>query len=42
MDELFHQIFYSPHYIPLLFQQYPQYLTLEKYLEPLYELYTQL
>ena len=42
MDELFHQIFYSPHYIPPLFQQYPQYLTLEKYLEPLYELYTQL
>jgi hypothetical protein len=42
MDEIFHQIFYSPHYIPPLFQQYPQYLTLEKYLEPLYELYTQL
>ena len=41
-DELFHQIFYRPDYIPPLFQQYPQSQTLEKYLEPLYELYAQL
>jgi hypothetical protein len=41
-DELFHQIFYRPDYIPPLFQQHTQSQTLEKYLEPLYELYAQL
>ena len=39
MDELFNQIFHSPR-IPILFQQNPQYKTLEMYLEPLYQLYS--
>ena len=41
MDEIFQQIFHSPQ-IPNLFQDYPQYKTLESYLEPLYQLYIQL
>ena len=41
MDEIFQQIFHSPQ-IPNLFQNYPQYKTLESYLEPLYQLYIQL
>lgn len=41
MDEIFQQIFHSPQ-IPNLFQDYPQYKTLELYLEPLYQLYIQL
>jgi len=39
MDELFNQIFHSPR-IPILFQQNPQYKTLETYIEPLYQLYS--
>jgi len=39
IEQLFQQIFHSPR-IPILFQETHTYQTLERYLEPLYEIYT--